>query len=81
MQIAKHRETRGKCKGWEARICWNGEREVTTKTKRWKHGVNSGRELKPKRPRNVLSSIVPLYVDRHVKTRDTLTAANYTFTL
>jgi prepilin-type processing-associated H-X9-DG protein len=43
------------------------KREVTTKRKRWKHGVNTGRELKPKRPRNVLSNIDLLYVDGHVK--------------
>ena len=42
MQIAKHRETRGKSKGWEARTCWNGEKrgddkntEAETRGKHW----------------------------------------------
>jgi hypothetical protein len=46
------------------------KREVTTKTQRRKHGVNTGREVKPKGPRNVLSNIVPLYVDGHVNRTD-----------
>lgn len=46
------------------------KREVTTKTQRGKHGVNTGREVKTKRPRNVLSNIVPLYVDGHVRRTD-----------
>ena len=46
------------------------KREVTTKTQRRKHGVNTGTEVKPKQPPNVLSNKVPLYVDGHVKRTD-----------
>jgi len=42
MQIAKHRGTRAKSKGWEAQICWNGEKrgedrntEAETRGKQW----------------------------------------------
>jgi len=42
MQIAKHRETRSKSKGWKPRICWNGVKrgdgkntEAETRGKHW----------------------------------------------
>jgi hypothetical protein len=61
---------RGKVKGGKHVYVAMAKREVTTKTQRRKHGVNTGREVKPKRPRNVLSNIVPLYFDGHVKRTD-----------
>ena len=49
-----------KVKGGKYVYVGMAEREVTTKTQRRKRGVNTGTEVKPKPPRNVLSNKVPL---------------------